>query len=147
MGHHVFDWNASEVKDPGPLLDICVTNSPEILLAWREAGLECPPPVRFKALLDTGASTTIVSKKMANHCKLFQTGRAEVRALGASHICGEHAGSISFPGTVLKSFDNIRIVSGDFIREPYFACLIGRDILRHWSVSFDGPGNRVSIED
>jgi len=111
------------------------------------AGLECPPPIKIRALLDTGAAFTIISKTFARHCKLRQTGATEVRALGAVHVCGDHAGSIDFPGTSLGSFDSIRIRSGDFIREPNFACLIGRDILRNWTITFDGQRKLVTITD
>ena len=54
----------------------------------------------MKALLDTGASVTVISKIFANYCKLFQTNEgSEITAIGATHRCGEHAGAISFPGT------------------------------------------------
>jgi hypothetical protein len=122
-------------------------NSRDVLEAWRVAGLECPPPIKIRALLDTGAAFTIISKTFARHCKLRQTGATEVRALGAVHVCGDHAGSIDFPGTSLGSFDSIRIRSGDFIREPNFACLIGRDILRNWTITFDGQRKLVTTAD
>src|SRR5579863_200830 len=147
MGHHSFIWDASDPNDPGPLIEAVVMNSPDILAAWREAGLDCPHPVKIKALVDTGAAFTIVSKTMAKHCKLFQTGQSEVRALGAYHKCGDYAGSISFPNTSLRPFESIRIRSGDFIREPHFACLLGRDVLRRWSITLDGPSKLVTITD
>ena len=134
-------------SDPGPLVDIVVMNSPDVLEAWRAAGLECPPPVRMKALLDTGSAVTIISKTFARHCKLLQTGESDIRALGALHKCGEHAGTIVFAGTNLRPAEAIRIRSGDFIREPHFACLIGRDIMRHWKITFDGPSKCVTIVD
>ena len=112
-------------------LKLLVTNSRDVMEAWRALGLECPEPVRMKALLDTGAAVTVISKAFARHCKLMQTGETEIRALGILHKCGEHAAAISFPGTSLRSIDPIRIVSAEFIKEPNYACLIGRDILRN----------------
>jgi hypothetical protein len=102
----------------------------------------------MRALLDTGASVTVISKKFADYCKLLQTNEgSEITAIGATHRCGEHAGSVSFPGTDLRSFDSIRIVSAEFAKERYYAILIGRDILRNWVISFDGRSKRVSIAD
>jgi hypothetical protein len=137
-------WGAS---DPGPLIDVVVMNSRDVLEAWRALGLECPQPVRMKALLDTGAAVTVISKTFARHCKLMQTGETEIRALGSLHKCGEHAAAINFPGTSLRSIDPIRIVSAEFIREPNYACLIGRDILRSWKITFDGRSKCVTITD
>ena len=147
MGSASLKGDSSDPKDPGPLIDVIVMNSRDVLEAWRAAGLDCPPPIKVRALLDTGAAFTIISKTFARHCKLRQTGETEVKVLGTSLVCGDHAGSIDFPGTSLGSLNSIRIRSGDFIREPNFACLIGRDILRNWTITFDGRRNRVMIAD
>ena len=138
-------WNPDE---PGPCIQVEITNSLQIIEASRGLGLESPPPVKIRALLDTGASVTVINRTFADHCKLFQTSEgSELRTIGGSVRCAEHAGSISFPGLPLRSFDPIRIVSGDFIKERSYACLIGRDILRYWRTTFDGPGRRILIED
>jgi hypothetical protein len=147
MGRAALKWNPSDPNDPGSLIDVSVMNSSEVLAAWRREGLECPSPVTMKALLDTGAAVTVISKTFARHCKLYQTGISQVRALGAPHTCGEHAGTISFPGTDLRPIESFRILSGEFIREPHFACLIGRDILRNWRITFDGRAKCVTITD
>jgi hypothetical protein len=147
MGRFSLPWDPSDPTDPGPLIDVVVMNSRDVLEAWRADGLDCPEPIPMKALLDTGASVTVISKIFARHCKLLQTGESEVRALGAQHKCGEHAGTITFAGSNLRPAEAIRIRSVDFIREPHFACLIGRDILRNWTIAFDGPSKRVTITD
>jgi hypothetical protein len=141
-------WDPFDLNDPGPCIDVIVMNSPAVIAGWHALGLECPKPIRMRALLDTGASVTVISKTFANHCRLFQTNEgSEITAIGATHRCGEHAGSISFPGTNLRSFDPARIVSVDFPKERYYAILIGRDILRNWEIKFDGHSKRVTITD
>ncbi|HEX7285270.1 MAG TPA: retroviral-like aspartic protease family protein [Candidatus Angelobacter sp.] len=121
-------------------------NSKDVIEAGRAIGLEYPEPRRMRALLDTGASVTLISKVFANHCKLFQTNQdVEITAIGTTHRCGEHAGAITFPDTGLRSLDPIRIVSAVFAKERNYACLIGRDILRNWLITFDGRAKRVTI--
>lgn len=123
-------------------------NSRDVIEAGRVIGLEYPAPRQMRALLDTGASVTVISKVFANYCKLFQTNEgSEITAIGATHRCGEHAGAISFPGTNLRSLDPIRIVSAVFAKERHYACLIGRDILRNWVITFDGGSKKVVITD
>ncbi len=134
-------------SDPGPCIDVVVMNSREVIEAGRTVGLEYPEPVKMKALLDTGASVTVISKTFAKYCKLLQTGETVIRVLGSLHKCGEHAGAISFPGTCLRPFDPIRIISADFVQERHFAILIGRDILRNWVITFDALSQRVTITD
>lgn len=141
-------WDPFNQSDPGPLIDVTITNSRDVMDAGHHLGLEYPAPRPLKALIDTGASVTVISKVFANYCKLFQTSEGtEITAIGATHHCGEHAGSISFPGTDLRSLDSIRIVSAVFMKERHYACLIGRDILRNWTVTFDGRAKRVTIVD
>jgi Retroviral aspartyl protease len=102
----------------------------------------------MRALRDTGASVTVISRTFANHCKLFQTNEGtEIAAIGTTHHCREHAGAVSFPGTGLRSFDSMRIVSVDIPLQPFYQILIGRDIMRRWRVTFDGPAKRVTIAD
>jgi hypothetical protein len=49
-------------------------NSREVIEAGLTLGLEYPEPVKMKALLDTGAAVTVISKTFAKYCKLLQTG-------------------------------------------------------------------------
>ena len=148
MGRIDLHWDPFDQMDPGPCINVIVMNSRDAIEAGRAIGLEFPPPHPMRALLDTGASVTVISKVFANYCKLFHTNDGgQITAIGASHPCGEHAGAISFPGTNLRPFDPIRIVSVDFAKERSYACLIGRDILRNWVIAFDGRSSRVTITD
>lgn len=141
-------WDPFEQTDPGPCLDVTVMNSRDVIEAGSALGLEYPGPRTMRALLDTGASVTVISGAFADYCKLFQTNEGStITAIGSTHRCGEHAGAMSFPGTKLRGLDPIRIVSADFIKEPHYACLIGRDILRNWVITFDGRSKRITITD
>jgi len=148
MGRHEIKWNPADPDDPGPCIKVVVMNSSDVLQGLRDLGLHCPEPRAVTALIDTGASATVISKTFANYCKLFQTGEGTVfNTLAGLAVCGEHAGAIGFPGTNLRSVDFHRIVSADFVGERYHSCLIGRDILRNWKITFDGRGKLVTIED
>jgi hypothetical protein len=148
MAHYDFIWNPHEPGDPGPCIDVIVMNSPELIRAGLEIGFEYPKPQKVRALIDTGAALSVISKKFADYCKLRQTGaNTEIIGLGGTHRCDEHAGSISFPGTALQSIDTMRFISANFVKTRHHSCLIGRDILQNWRITFDGPGKRVVIED
>lgn len=148
MASFEIPWDPFDQMDPGPCLDVIVTNSRDVIETGTSIGLEYPPPRRIRALLDTGASITVINKVFANYCKLFQTSKGgEIASVGAAVLCGEHAGAISFPGTGLRPLDPIRIVSVAFVKERHYACLIGRDILRNWTITFDGRSKRVTIRE
>ena|ERR1039458_8688038 len=148
MGRYNLKWDPFDLADPGPCIRVVVMNTDDTIEAGRDIGFEYPPPQEITALLDTGSPVTIISKTFARHCKLFQTSDGtEIRTIGAEHRCGEHSGAISFSGTHLQRIETIRILSADFVREPHYACLIGRDILRNWNVRFDGRAKLVTITD
>ena len=148
MGCLEIKWDPFDPYDPGPCIDVVIMNSPDVIEAGRAIGLEYPAPRSIRALLDTGAGITVISKVFAKNWKIFQTDALiEVRALGAPHQCGEHAASVSFPNTNLRSIGTIRVYSGTFVKEPNYACLIGRDILRNWKITFNGRSKLVTIED
>jgi aspartyl protease len=148
MAHVELSWDPFDQADPGPCIDVTVTNSRDVIEAGRAIGWEYPGPRPMRALLDTGASITVISRIFADNCRLFQTSEgSEITAVGHTLRCAEHAGAISFPGTKLRPLDPIRIVSSAFPKARHYAILIGRDILRNWVISFNGRSKRVTITD
>lgn len=148
MAHVELKWDPFDQSDPGPCIDVTVTNSRDVIEAGHAIGWEYPRPRPMRALLDTGASITVISRIFADSCKLFQTSEgSEITAVGHTLRCAEHAGAISFPGSKLRPLDPIRIVSAAFPKARHYAILIGRDILRNWVITFDGRSKRVTIAD
>jgi hypothetical protein len=148
MGQAQVPWDPNRPDNPFACIDVLVSNSRQLMDQTGDLGFEFREPVQIKAMIDTGAGPVLVSKTYARHCQLFQTrSDSEIRVIGSSIKGGEHAGRISFPNTTLRPYDPIRIVSGDFLEEPHFSCLIGIDILRHWKITFDAKSKLVTIYD
>jgi predicted aspartyl protease len=129
----------------GPHIEILISTTRVEVEEGRPLGLEFTDlPVR--ALVDTGASLTVINPEIAATCKLKQTGHQMINAVGGQ--AGEfpaYAAAISFRGTELPSLDASRVVACPIIRQPFFSCLIGRDILRKWLFPYDGRSGKVEI--
>jgi hypothetical protein len=148
MGRAQIPWDPCHPENPFACIDVLVSNSQALLDRKDDLGFEFRESVQIKALIDTGAGPVLISRTYARHIKLFQTRPdSEIRVIGGSIKGGEHAGRITFPNTTLRSYDPIRIVSGDFHGEKHFSCLIGTDILRHWKITFDAKAKLVTIDD
>src|ERR1700730_16323670 len=148
MGRVEHNWDPCDSIKLRPCINVTGMNSRDVIEAGRAIGWEYPGPRPMRALLDTGASITVISRIFADNCKLFQTSEgSEITAVGHTLRCAEHAGAISFPGTKLPSLDPIRIVSAAFPKARHYAILIGRDILRNWVISFNGRSKTVTITD
>ena len=121
----------------GPHVRILISRTLAELKDGRTTSLEFERlPVR--ALIDTGASVTIVNPEIAKTCKLRWTGMVRIVTTGGmSAEFPEHAAAISFPDTELPGFEAIRVVACPIIRRP-FSCLIGRDILQKFQLIYDG---------
>ena len=138
-------WKPGDLQQEGPFIHIAISNPELELNEFRALGFEYPEPLPLKALIDTGASVTIINPEVAQTQKLRQTGYAQLVAAGSSGRYPEHAAAIYFLGTKLKGFDPIRVVACSIVRQPV-SCLIGRDVLRKWHLTYDGRSGRVAID-
>jgi predicted aspartyl protease len=138
-------FTPTELILQGPHIAILISATRLEVEEGRPLGLEFPElPVH--ALIDTGASLTVINPEIAKTCKLKQTGHQKINAVGGK--AGEYpayAAAISFPGTNLPSLDATSVVACPIIRQPFFSCLIGRDIMRKWLLSYDGRTGEVEI--
>jgi TIR domain/Retroviral aspartyl protease len=135
----------STLLQVGPVIDILISTTRPEMEAGKSIGLQYQE-LLVKALIDTGAALTIINPQIAATCKLLQTDWSMINSVGGQ--AGEypaHAAAISFPGTALPSFDVIRVVACPIIKQPFFSCLIGRDILRKWLLVYDGPNGELEI--
>jgi len=140
-------WNPFDQADPGPCMKVVVTNTAETIEAGRLLGLEYPAPQAITALLDTGSPFTIVSRTFAKNWKLFQTNAGvPIRTMGGDCLCDEYCADISFPDSGLACVQSLRVRGADFNREPFYSCIIGRDILKNWDVRFYGKAKSVTIK-
>lgn len=128
----------------GPHIPILLSATRFEVEEGRAVGLEFPEwPI--KALVDTGASVTIINPEIAKTCKLRWTGSARIVAVGGmSGEFPEHAAALSFPGTDLPAFETVRVVACPLARRP-FSCLIGRDILQKFQFLYDGRTGEVEM--
>lgn len=141
-----FPFTPTVLLQQGPHIAILISATTWEVTEGRKVGLEFPElPVR--ALIDTGASLTIINPQIAATCKLKQTGHQKINAVGGeAGEYPEYAAAIAFPETELPSLGTARVVACPIIRQPFFSCLIGRDILRKWLLLYDGRSGEVEIQ-
>jgi len=140
-----WSFSSSSLLQQGPHIEMRVSATRVEIEEGKAVGLEFPE-LSVRALIDTGAALTIINPQIATICRLRQTDRNRIIAVGGE--AGDypaHAAAITFPGTELPGFDVIRVVACPIIRQPFYSCLIGRDILQKWLFTYDGRTGEVEI--
>lgn len=124
----------------GALIQVAITHPAAITERMKQEGKKVPL-VTVNALIDTGASGSVITPKVAESLSLIHTGYQSVSSVQDEQQRPVYYGLILFPWGAGKE---IPLVSCPLKR---FDCLIGRDILMHWHVSYNGPDGSIVICD
>lgn len=130
----------------GPVLQIQIGVTLDEMDFASVSGEPVSRPLKIRALIDTGASLTVINPEVANRCRLRQTGFQLLSAAGSEGRYPSFSASISFPGSSLRGFDPVPVVACKLPRQS-IACLIGRDLMARWSLEYDGRTGEVTVRD
>ncbi|HVZ17519.1 MAG TPA: retropepsin-like aspartic protease [Terriglobales bacterium] len=135
-----------ELRSGGPRIQVALGPSAAEYELAELQGSPLPPPLKISALIDTGASITVINPKLAETRKLQQTGSVQLSAAGNQGKYPVYVASLSFPGQELRSFEIIQVVGCQLPQQP-ISCLIGRDVLRRWLLTYNGRSATIKISD
>ncbi len=132
----------------GPLIDI----------AWRvpvgreaelvAAGKAVPEPVRGQALVDTGASLSLISRDAATRLGLAECGWTNVLTLGEASravLFEARLDLIDDGGNPLASIGLLVPAHDEPVPIVGTVGIVGRDLLRHVRFTYDGPANQITV--
>ena len=107
--------------------------------------------VNIKALLDTGASITVIDKQIINELDLTPLGESEKGFITtASDVieANRYIINISFLGDYSYLSKRTMKAAGFEIKNTeYFQAVIGRDLLSYWLLTWDGRKKLIKIEE
>jgi len=131
----------------GPSLSVVVSVTQEHQNALSLAGTAVPPAVPGMGLIDTGASFTAVDESVCQQLGLKPTGVVRMAHASGSAVRNTYPIQIIFPGTGLPNLFLPSAVSVNLAigQGPKHIVLIGRDLLLHLRVVYNGPMGRVEI--
>jgi predicted aspartyl protease len=98
-----------------------------------------------EALIDTGASRTVINPALATSLGLQQVDTIKVAHVGGVAEAPVYAAAIEFPNTELESVPALEVIASTLPSQPV-SCLIGRDILQRWILTYDGRTGVITIE-
>jgi predicted aspartyl protease len=146
--HVDLSQSRADLRRYGLKLRILLGHPEPDLEVARKAKAKIQPPLSIVGIIDTGSSITVINPQVASTCGLRQTGTVLVAAVGAKPVSQpEFAASIKFPDQPLAGIATLRVVACPLPAQEGVACLLGRDILERWRLSYDGRTGEVTVDD
>jgi gag-polyprotein putative aspartyl protease len=97
-------------------------------------------------LIDTGAQRTVISPEAVERIGLSKVNEAALRVAGGIVTADVYVASLRFPRCGLKTIEVMEVSCCD-LSQPFYHCLLGRDVLFRWVLSYDGPMGTWQIEE
>lgn len=114
---------------------------------WRDdMGAPTVPNDQHAALVDTGAQESCIDDSLAQRLGLPAVDRQTIAGVSGPMEATLYAAQIRFPGlgiTLHGVLSGVRLAEGG---QPHVA-LLGRDLLRHFTMAYDGRTGRVTLSD
>jgi len=137
----IFTARSLDLQATGPLIDLLLSVSEPAAKAMAQAGEGVPPPVKVRALIDTGASRSIIQNEIVEGLDLLPVGALRMNTTALTGLpCYEFLLNGSFHGL---SFTGVFI--GAPLKGQEIQALIGRDILAHFILTYSGPDNSFTL--
>jgi predicted aspartyl protease len=128
----------------GPSIQVAIGPSRELIAAFVPHGVQLASPHTVTALIDTGAHTTVLSPELVTRLRIQPVGTAPISTPSTTLplLCDRYHVNVYFDeGFVVENVFTIEAPMGGV---PY-QCLIGRDILRHATLLYNGPQNQFAL--
>lgn len=128
----------------GPVVQVVVTAAKSILSELLQQGITPPVPVPGLALIDTGASVTCIDDDAATKLKLPVVD--VVRVTSASHPSAEqNVYPVSFQIQGLPVIVDSPRAVGALLASQGLVALLGRDVLQHFTLFYNGPFGQITM--
>lgn len=128
----------------GPTIPIVIT-VPDVLIAVLGEQGKIIIPVDGLALIDTGASSTMVDETVLKSLGVNAVSVRDVGTPNGASPMNIYPAKLTFPGTDLPALNFNGVLSSPYLKaQQNIIALIGRDILQHGSFTYNGDGH-ISI--
>ena len=140
---------SGRIDGRGAFVELKVMASPQRVAALKRAGRAFAQPMTHLALIDTGASNSVIDVRIAADLGLVPTGRVPIHTPSSGTTLDEmDAFDITLvmesPGSRPESF-TVGAVGGNLAPGGFYA-ILGRDVLDSCVLTYDGPVGSYTIE-
>ncbi|MDQ1266006.1 MAG: Peptidase protein [Bacteroidota bacterium] len=128
------------LQNRGAIIPVTITQPKSVRNKMESEGMSIPA-IRYNALIDSGAFSSVITPRVAEDLKLIQTGFQKVASVQDEQ---ERPAYFAFFQFHWGSGKEVPVVSCPL---KGFDCLIGRDIMMHWNITYNGKDGYIIICD
>jgi hypothetical protein len=137
------------ISPEGPTIDIKVMQSPQRVAALKKANRPFASPSTVVGLIDTGASSSALDRIVIAGLDLQHRGVVSIHTPSTGpgyETRDEYDACLVLGETSLRPMVlTLPVIGCDFSSQGFLA-LIGRDVLRHCKLAYDGPLDLFTLE-
>jgi len=137
-----FTTQVPNLQGIGPLVEVRLAVGSVIEEVLRKDDQLVPTPILVNAMIDTGATGTVVREDIPAQLGLDPTGVTSINTPSSTDVeCYEYLVRLLFPNRVLVE----TTVIGAPLKGQHIQSLIGRDVLRHGVFIYIGYTNTFTL--
>lgn len=137
-----FTSQVPNLQAVGPIVELRIAVGGAAEAALRKAGNSIPAPVPAVAMIDTGATGTVIRQGLAAQLGLNPVGVTYINTPSSTNVaCYEYLVRLLLPNNVLVEATVLEAP----LQGQHIQCLIGRDVLAHGVLVYIGYGNLFSL--
>jgi len=139
----IYSAQVTDLENIGPIVDIQILPASAAVGAIAADGGTVPAPQKVAALIDTGATASVIQESVASALSLTPIGQQNINTPSCQdHPCYTYAVMLLLPTPDAGLPHPVRFettviaapLSGQNIQ-----CLLGRDFLKHVMMVYNGP--------
>lgn len=128
----------------GPVIEVAIGPSRFLVDKLKSNNQPIPQPVRVRALIDTGSTSTVIQPSVIQQLGISPIGITLINTPSCNNFeCEQYALQIHFLSipVMVETYDAIQApLQGQNIQ-----CLIGRDTLRHGLLIYNGYAQQITL--
>jgi len=137
-----FTSEVPNLRAVGPVVELKIAVGSDVEEAFKRSRGTMPPLVQALAMIDTGASATVIQQGIASKLGLNPVGVTEIVTPSHTNVwCYRYIVRLVFPNNVTVESTVIEAP----LQGQYIQCLIGRNVLAHGVLVYIGYRNLFSL--
>jgi len=126
-----------------PILDVSIQPSKATITLCKQMNIAPPQSQKITAMIDTGASFSAIDSTLITKLKFQPIDQISINTTSCKNV-----NCLRYEALVCFSSD-INILTKHLVGVPLYShraqCLIGRDILQHFMLVYNGPERTITL--